>query len=115
MSFENPERPSPRIEGGAYGAGKNRKLYSLLRLRIASQNRAIIREIHTYGQLVPIAQKKLAPQHRGLGKKLIKEAEKIAKKEFNLNEIAVISAIGAREYFRKLGYRLKDTYMVKNL
>jgi len=91
------------------------KLYSLLRLRITSTGEAIIREVHTYGPLVSIAEKKLAPQHRGLGKKLIKEAEKITKKEFGLNKIAVISGIGARSYFSKLGYKLKDTYMVENL
>ena len=95
---------------------KNRtKLYSLFRLRITSQKTAIIREIHTYGPLVPIAEKKLAPQHRGLGKKLIKEAEKITKKEFKLNKIAVISGIGVRNYFSKLKYKLKETYMVKDL
>lgn len=89
------------------------KLYSLLRLRITSQNKATIREIHTYGQLIPIAQKKIAPQHRGFGKKLIKEAEKITERELGLKRIVVISAVGARDYFRKLGYKLKDTYMVK--
>ncbi len=108
---------------------KNRtKLYSLLRLRISKWNErcscfvfpvlngaAIIREVHTYGELVPISKMKIAPQHRGLGKKLIKEAEKIAKKEFGLNKIVVISAVGVRDYFRKLGYFLKNTYMVKNL
>ncbi len=108
---------------------KNReKLYSLLRLRIPSQsfsnrkhfipvleNSTIIREIHTYGQLVPVTETKSAPQHRGLGKKLIQIAEKIVKKEFNLNRIAVIAAIGTRDYFRKLEYRLKDTYMVKKI
>jgi elongator complex protein 3 len=107
---------------------KRNKLYSLLRLRVPSQifndkkhfisvlnNSAIIREIQTYGEMVPIAEKKLAPQHRGLGKKLIKEAEKITKKEFGLNKIAVISGIGARQYWRKFGYKLKETYMVKSL
>ena len=95
---------------------KNRtKLYSLLRLRITSQNKAVIREIHTYGPLVPIDKKRLAPQHRGLGKKLIKEVEKIAKNEFGLKKIVVISSVGARKYFRELGYKLKDTYMVKSL
>jgi len=100
---------------------KKTKLYSLLRLRIPAQksfipvlqNSAIIREVHTYGKLVPITQKKLAPQHRGFGKKLIKEAEKIAKNEFGLDKMVVISGVGARRYFGKLGYRLKDTYMVK--
>ena len=92
---------------------KRTKLYSLLRLRITSENRAIVREVHTYGQLVPIAKKELAPQHKGLGKKLMKEAEKIAKKEFGLKEISVISGAGARSYYRNLGYELKNTYMTK--
>lgn len=97
---------------------KNRtKLYSLLRLRITSQNKATVREIHTYGQLYPLRGRValISPQHKGLGKKLIKEAEKIAKKEFGLNKIAVISGVGVRNYWKKLGYKLKDTYMIKNL
>lgn len=91
------------------------KLYSLLRLRITSDNKAIIREVHTYGQLQSLnnLNREKSPQHKGLGKKLIKMAEEIAKKEFEINRISVISGIGVREYYRKLGYRLKDTYMVK--
>lgn len=118
LSFENKSRE---------------KLYALLRLRIPSyflkpskdnnslpifpilKNAAIIREVHTYGQLVPISQKKIAPQHKGLGKKLIKQAEKIVKNEFGINKIAIISGVGTRNYYRKLNYRLKDEYMVKNL
>jgi len=95
---------------------KNRtKIFSLLRLRITSQKTAIIRELHTYGQLQPIAEKVsvISPQHKGLGKRLMKEAEKITKKEFGLNKIAVISGVGARNYYRKLGYKLKNTYMTK--
>lgn len=105
-----------------------KKLFSLLRLRIPSQmfskkkhfikeldNSAIIREIHTYGLLVPIFKKKFAPQHRGLGKKLIIEAEKIVGKEFGLKKIAVISGVGVREYYKKQGYKLGETYMTKVL
>jgi len=113
----------------SYESKNQTKLYSLLRLKIPSQyyentlgsilpaleKAAIIREIHTYGKMVPIGGKKLAPQHRDFGKKLIKEGEKIARKEFGSKKIAVISAIGARDYFKKLGYKLKDTYMVKIL
>jgi elongator complex protein 3 len=105
-----------------------KKLFSLLRLRIPSQilnkkshfikelqNSAIIRELHTFGQMVPVAEKKIAPQHKGLGKKLIKIAEKITKKEFSLNKISVISGIGVKEYYKKLGFAPNGTYMTKNL
>jgi len=91
------------------------KLYSLLRLRKTSNNQAIIREIHTFGQQLPLNERQntLSPQHQGLGKKLVKETEKITKKEFKLKKISVISAIGTRNYFGKLGYKLENTYMVK--
>lgn len=104
------------------------KLYSLLRLRIPSQcfekkkhfisclNQAsIIREMHTYGIVVPISKKQNAPQHKGLGKKLIRRAESITKKEFGLKKIAVISGVGVRNYYKKMGYKLEKTYMIKNL
>jgi elongator complex protein 3 len=102
-----------------------KKLYSLLRLRIpnsknhfvnALSNSAIIREIHTYGKLTDITKHdKNSPQHIGLGKKLILEAERIARDEFGLKKIAVISGVGVRNYYRKNGYRLRDTYMVKTI
>lgn len=96
---------------------KRQKLYSLLRIRITNNKLAIIRELHTYGQQLRIKQssynKNSSPQHKGLGKKLMKKAEDIALKEFNLKKITVISAVGTRSYYRKLGYRLNKTYMVK--
>jgi len=80
------------------------------------ENSAIIREVHTYGQAVSINSKdKKSPQHTGLGRNLIAKAERIAHREFNLRKIAVISGVGVRGYYRKLGYRLKDGYMVKSL
>jgi len=93
------------------------KLYSLLRLRKTSDNKAIIREIHTFGQQLPIKEriKSLSPQHQGFGKRLIKEAEKITKKELKLKKISVITAVGVRNYFKKLGYKPENTYMVKAL
>lgn len=104
-----------------------KKLFALLRLRIASNNNrnafipilqeaALIREIHTYGKLTKINCKDSAsPQHIGLGKKLLLEAERIAKKEYGLKKIVVISGVGVRGYYRKLGYRLKNSYMVKSI
>lgn len=97
-----------------YVSPDKQKLFALLRLRITSANKAIVREVHTYGKVTKINEKdKKSPQHIGLGKKLIAEAEKIAKKEFGIKDLSVISGIGVRNYYRKLGYRLKDTYMVK--
>jgi len=76
---------------------------------------AFIRELHTYGQLINIGKKsKDASQHIGLGKKLIAEAEKICKKN-KAYQLAVISGVGVREYYKKFGYRLENTYMVKTL
>ncbi len=104
----------------SYENKKRTRLYSLLRLRIPSRtfipvlkNSAIIREVHTYGRMHPLKEKTDSPQHKGLGKKLVKEAEKIAKK--HSRKVAVISGVGVREYYRKLGYRLKEEYMVKPL
>jgi len=88
-------------------------LFGLLRLRIINK-KAIIREIHVYGQSLKLGEKGKVSQHKGLGKQLMNEAEKIAKEE-KAKELAVISGIGVREYYKKLGYRLKDTYMVKKL
>ncbi|AAB91263.1 tRNA uridine(34) 5-carboxymethylaminomethyl modification radical SAM/GNAT enzyme Elp3 [Archaeoglobus fulgidus] len=74
---------------------------------------ALIRELHVYGRAVPIGQSSDAFQHRGFGERLLKEAEEIAKEEYD--RIAVISGVGVRDYYRKLGYRLRQGYMVKKL
>ncbi len=76
---------------------------------------AFIRELHTYGNIVPIDEhaEKNDAQHRGLGKKLMIEAEKIARSE-GFTRVAVISGVGVREYYRKLGYELEGTYMIKD-
>ena len=102
---------------------KNNKILAFLRLRIINdwtlpilKDCALIRELHTYGQVVAISDKnKNAQQHKSLGRKLMAEAEKIAKKEFNFSKIAVIAGIGVRGYYRKLGYKLQNTYMIKSL
>ncbi len=99
LSFENKKRD---------------KLYALLRLRILKK-KGMIREVRTYGKHLSIKTKDdKSPQHKGLGKKLVKEAEKITKDEFNLSTLAVISGVGVRDYWRSLGYRLEKTYMVKD-
>ena len=103
-------------------------LYAFLRLRLPEgkdksfykifpelNNAGLIRELHTYGKLTPVnSGKGKAIQHQGFGKRLMAEAEKITKKA-GLNKMAVISGIGVREYYKKIGYNLEGTYMVKNL
>jgi elongator complex protein 3 len=77
------------------------------------KNAAIVRELHTYGTALNLKQTRSdAAQHKGYGKMLMLEAEKIAKRE-GYGKVAVISGIGVREYYKMLGYRLKDTYMTK--
>ncbi len=105
-------------------------LFGLCRLRIAN-NKAIIRELHVYGKSLKLGENKginpqgdtpkdfpkkslLRAQHRGFGKQLMQEAEKIANKN-KCKKISVISGIGVREYYKKLGYELEGTYMIKEL
>lgn len=78
------------------------------------QEAAIIRELHIYGELNPVGSGQKKIQHSGLGKRLMREAEKIAQ-EKGYEKIAVIAGVGVRGYYRKLGYRLKDTYMIRSI
>lgn len=76
----------------------------------------LVRELHVFGPLVPPHHKeKKAWQHRGYGKKLLEYAEIISKRKYNASKIIVISGIGVREYYRKLGYTKIGPYMGKNL
>jgi elongator complex protein 3 len=89
-------------------------LFGLLRLRIVN-GKSIVRELHVYGKSLELGKRNSnTSQHKGFGRMLMKEAEKISKKE-KMKKISVISGVGVREYYRKLGYKLKDTYMVKDL
>ena len=45
----------------------------------------------------------------------MKEAEKISREEFDAKKIIVISAVGTREYYQKLGYSLYGAIYVKIL
>ncbi|MBT6773747.1 GNAT family N-acetyltransferase, partial [Candidatus Woesearchaeota archaeon] len=74
---------------------------------------ALIRELHIYGTATALGEEG-SVQHKGWGKKLLLEAEKIAK-EHGKNKIVIISGIGVRGYYQKLGYELEGVYMVKHL
>jgi len=95
---------------------KNNILFGLCRLRVVDEN-AFIRELHVYGQALALGEKGRGfGQHLGLGKKLLKKAEEIVIKN-KINKLNIISGVGVREYYRKLGYRLdtEKIYMTKNL
>lgn len=103
---------------------KDNILFGLLRLRINKDKSAFIREIHVYGQTLKIGEHVreghanetvgVVAQHQGLGKQLMKAAEGIVKKQ-KIKKLSVISGVGVREYYKKLGYHLEDNYMVKNI
>jgi len=102
-------------------------LLAFLRLRYPSSSAhrceidsktTIVRELHVYGPQVPVGVKPTIEwQHKGLGSMLLAEAEKISMDEFDANKILVLSGIGVRNYYRRLGYRkLKNSpYMCKYL
>ncbi|CAH8620242.1 unnamed protein product [Schistosoma rodhaini] len=77
---------------------------------------SIVRELHVYGSAVPVAARDPTKfQHQGFGTLLMEEAERIAKYEHGSLKIAVISGVGTRNYYRKLGYKLEGPYMIKFL
>lgn len=115
LSFETPDRKT---------------IFGFLRLRLRGQrgprdcpfsvlkDAALLRELHVYGCLVPHGEAKGSsdsrPQHAGFGRRLIQAAEIVALAN-GYRRMAVIAGIGTREYYRASGYRLEDTYMVKEL
>ena len=111
----------------------NRLLHGFLRLRLSSdpglnkefseskdgiielENCALIRELHVYGKLLPVFSNNTGNnQHKGIGKKMLKIAEKISLQN-GYFKISVISGIGVRDYYRKYGYELNGSYMIKKL
>jgi elongator complex protein 3 len=79
------------------------------------QGAAIIREVHVYGQSLPVgSDENGAAQHSGLGRQLIEEAQRIAR-QAGFCRLAVISAIGTRPYYLRLGFERGDRYLIKPL
>ena len=101
---------------------KNDILLGFIRLRIPykpfrkeiTSKSGGIRELHVYGKAIPIGKEGLI-QHKGLGKTLLLEAERIAKEDFDINKMLIISGIGVKEYFTKFEYKKDGPYMSKRL
>ncbi|PVU87895.1 hypothetical protein BB559_005819 [Furculomyces boomerangus] len=111
LSYEDPEQDI---------------LIGLLRLRKCSSETfrpeltkcptSIVRELHVYGSVVPVHSRDPKKfQHMGFGKLLMEEAERIALEEHGSQKISVISGVGTRHYYAKLGYELDGPYMSKML
>ena len=99
------------------------KIIGFVRLRIPSANAhrkeivdsSIIRELKIFGYVVPLGRHAINGwQHQGLGSELLNEAEKISS-DCGLKRMLVISGIGVRNYFRKLGYERVGPYMGKTI
>jgi elongator complex protein 3 len=104
---------------------KNDLLIGYLRLRdIINSHRyelkdnpcMIIRELKIVGLELPLGKKnKSSLQHKGFGKKLIKEAERICLEEFHKKYLFVLSGIGVKQYYRNLNFKDKGLYLYKKL
>jgi len=83
-------------------------------LRLADlEGAAIIREVHVYGQSIEVgADLPGAAQHAGLGSRLLVEAERITRAK-GFARLAVISAVGTRQYYAARGFEHGALYMVK--
>ncbi len=105
---------------------ENNVLLGYLRMRVPSAKAhrpeittmpsAIVRELHIYGQLVPVGKHSdSAWQHKGFGQILLKEAERLAGVELGLKKLLVISALGTRRYYMRFGYERDGIYVSKRL
>ncbi len=90
-------------------------LVAYARLRIG-ETRAYVRELRVVGDVVPVGE---APrgrwQHRGYGRRLMAECERIARDEFGHEVLFVLSGVGVRGYYRGLGYERDGPYMARAL
>ena len=76
---------------------------------------ALIREVHVYGQSLPVGAEKVgAAQHAGLGTRLLEEAERIARAN-GFKRMAVISAVGTRGYYLGRGFERDELYLTKKI
>ena len=86
------------------------------RREIHDQASALIRELHVFGQTVPVGTRSTAAfQHKGYGARLIREAERIAWEEYDRDKMIVISALGTKQYYARFDYNPEGPYMSKQI
>jgi elongator complex protein 3 len=109
---------------GSYESATLGRIAGFVRMRFPSEtahrpevkNSAIVRELRVYGRVVNVgARKRNAWQHRGLGAKMLGAMEARARSELGQGKILVTSAVGTRDYYRRLGYDRLGPYMAKRL
>ncbi len=86
------------------------------RPEVVDQNAALIRELHVLGQTVPVGERvDDALQHKGYGSRLLREAERVAREDYDRRKMLVISALGTKAYYARFGYQPNGPYMSKPL
>src|SRR2546430_1308644 len=86
------------------------------RPEIKGKNTAVIRELHIFGQTVPVgAKSESAFQHKGYGARLVAEAERVASEEYDRTKMVVISALGTKNYYSRFNYQHDGPYVSKSL
>ncbi len=102
---------------------RNDVLVGFLRLRLPSEeafrpeitvDTGLVRELHVYGSMTPVGTPSVEWQHMGWGEALMEEAERVAA-ERGMRRIVVMSALGTREYYLRLGYTRDGVYVSKPL
>ena len=91
---------------------ETRTIVGFLRLRLSAHAR--VRELHVYGPMLPIGSRAEGWQHRGYGERLVHAAETLAE-EAGYSTLEITSGIGARGYYRRLGYEPYGPHMAKRL
>ena len=111
LAYEDPEKDI------LIGLLRLRKASSVaFRPEISEASSSIVRELHVYGTAVPVAGRDPTRfQHQGFGMLLMEEAERIAREEHGSEKLLVISGVGTRHYYRKMGYELDGPYMSKGI
>jgi len=86
------------------------------RPEVSSEPSSVVRELHIHGPMVPVGEHKLdAWQHKGYGRRLIAEAERLSVEEYDRRKILILSALGTKHYYMRFGYRYDGPYVSKFL
>ena len=105
---------------GSFELSKSGVISAFVRMRVPSprahrremRRAAVIRELRVYGRTVQVGQRHNAAwQHRGLGAELMRRMERLAAEGYGARRILVTSAVGTRNYYRRLGYEREGPYM----